>query len=160
MRIKERRHRNTNPPWSGGGLTAAVFFGSRPDEAAGLLAADGSLTTCNVWRGAEIYIFAVSFSFSLFCNSTWILLRCSPTVCWSQSSYVCDHRLRWRLSRFPECTLVDKVASSFAPMLHLILRWHRKLVYCSVHQRNRPTLAYLHFFFLIKVKWEATLCYI
>lgn len=58
-----------------GGLTAAVF-GSKLDEAAGLLAADGLLTTCDVWKRAEIYIVAVSFSFSLFRTSMWIRLSC------------------------------------------------------------------------------------
>lgn len=45
------------------GLTAVVFMGNILDEAAGLLAAGGILTTCDVWKRAEIYIFAVSFSF-------------------------------------------------------------------------------------------------
>lgn len=62
MSIKERRHRNTNPPFEWGWTDSSSFLGgSKLDEAAGLLAADGLLTTCNVWKRAEIYICCLVF---------------------------------------------------------------------------------------------------
>lgn len=84
MSRKERRHGNTNPPWGGGGLTAAVFARgrreSRVDEAAGLLsAADGLLTTCDVRKGAEIYIvwFFLRSAFEFSSDLFWFSQRSS-----------------------------------------------------------------------------------
>lgn len=77
MRIKERRHRNTNPPWRRADWQQR-FFRSKLDEAAGLLAADGLLTTRDVWKRAGIYIFAVILSFSLF--RVWLESRTIPRL--------------------------------------------------------------------------------
>lgn len=65
MSIKEKAQKHKPTEWWG--WTDSSFFsrkGSKLDGAASLLAADGSLTRCNVWRRAELYVFAVSLSFN------------------------------------------------------------------------------------------------
>lgn len=66
MSIKERRHRKHKPTvewgWTDSSSFVLFFFGSKLDEAAGLLATDGLLTTCNVWKESRgLYICCLIF---------------------------------------------------------------------------------------------------
>lgn len=89
------------------------------DEAAGLLsAADGLLTTCDVRKGAEIYIVclfflrsAFEFSSDLFWFSGVLLLQATAPVFRSRRGLVftSNHiKPKRRLFWVPTCTLVDK----------------------------------------------------
>lgn len=161
MRIKERRHRNTSPPWSGGGLTAAVF-GSRQDEAAGppyVL-----LTICQVWKRAEIYILAVSFS---FCTAT----RCtcdftSPLLAPSLVTGLTTHPSRsvddkprevtrsrsWKHPSRQSGFFIRTIASPSTTCAEL-----RQLLYRRAPQTDRSAPHSLSI--QIKMNGEAILCY-
>lgn len=110
------------------------------DEAAGLLsAADGLFTTCNVRKGAEIYIVCLGFFCGLLLNSVRTssgslnvpLLQATAPVFRSRRGLVSTSshiKPKWRLFWVPTCTLVDKSGFFYTAKLSLTCNRARKAV--------------------------------
>lgn len=95
MSIKERRHRNTNPPFEWGWTDSSSFFG-RGEQTGWSCRSAGSRWVAYNLQCLEKSrdIFAVSFSFSLFWTSMWIWFwSASPSFSWLRTSREAGHRL-------------------------------------------------------------------
>lgn len=125
------------------------------DEAAGLLsAADGLLTTCDVRKGAEIYI--VCFFCGLLLNSvrtssgslTVLLLQATAPVFRSRRGLVSTSshiKPKRRLFWVPTCTLVDKSGFFYTAKVSLTCNRARKAVLL-----RRSSSVSFHFIFQSK----------